>query len=217
MPRDRPEADVEALSSSLLFDALHKFDDNAITLTTDGEHLMAKTLIEVRKQIADLKAIEDQLRKAEAEGVISRIREAIAVYGLTKQDLFGAGGSSGRSTSKAKNGRASSVMYSDGSGNTWSGRGRRPGWIAQALQAGKSLEDFSGTPSDAPAAGSTPPPAAPAKRKSKDVAGKSKAASAKKVAIKFRSGENTWSGRGSQPKWLKAALAEGRALSDFAV
>ena len=27
----------------------------------------------------------------------------------------------------------------------------------------------------------------------------------------------TWSGRGLQPKWLKAALASGRKLSDFAV
>ena len=40
-----------------------------------------------------------------------------------------------------------------------------------------------------------------------------------KVAAKFRNtatGE-TWSGRGLQPKWLKAALATGRKISDFAV
>ena len=40
-----------------------------------------------------------------------------------------------------------------------------------------------------------------------------------KVAAKYRdntTGE-TWSGRGLQPKWLKAALANGRQLSDFAV
>lgn len=41
----------------------------------------------------------------------------------------------------------------------------------------------------------------------------------KKVAAKYRdaaTGE-TWSGRGLQPKWLKAALGAGRKLSDFAV
>ena len=41
----------------------------------------------------------------------------------------------------------------------------------------------------------------------------------RKVAIKFRNkatGES-WSGRGLQPKWLKAALAAGRKLEDFAV
>lgn len=40
-----------------------------------------------------------------------------------------------------------------------------------------------------------------------------------KVAPKFRNqatGE-TWSGRGLQPRWLKAALAAGKKLSDFAV
>lgn len=40
-----------------------------------------------------------------------------------------------------------------------------------------------------------------------------------KVAAKFRNkatGE-TWSGRGLQPRWLKAALATGKSISDFAV
>ena len=49
-------------------------------------------------------------------------------------------------------------------------------------------------------------------------AGQSKAP-AKKVAAKYRStstGES-WSGRGLQPRWLKAALASGKKLSDFAV
>ena len=40
-----------------------------------------------------------------------------------------------------------------------------------------------------------------------------------KVAPKYRNqatGE-TWSGRGLQPRWLKAALASGKKLTDFAV
>lgn len=40
-----------------------------------------------------------------------------------------------------------------------------------------------------------------------------------KVAPKFRDAVtgDTWSGRGLQPKWLKAALASGRKIEDFAV
>ena len=40
-----------------------------------------------------------------------------------------------------------------------------------------------------------------------------------KVAIKYRNTAtgDTWSGRGLQPKWLKAALAAGRKVEDFAV
>lgn len=40
-----------------------------------------------------------------------------------------------------------------------------------------------------------------------------------KVPAKYRNAATgeTWSGRGLQPKWLKAALASGAKLQDFAV
>jgi DNA-binding protein H-NS len=40
-----------------------------------------------------------------------------------------------------------------------------------------------------------------------------------KVAAKYRNAATgeTWSGRGLQPKWLKAALASGRKLEEFTV
>lgn len=48
---------------------------------------------------------------------------------------------------------------------------------------------------------------------------KAKAAGAGKVAVKYRNAAtgDTWTGRGLQPKWLKAQLASGKQLSDFAV
>lgn len=39
-----------------------------------------------------------------------------------------------------------------------------------------------------------------------------------KVTAKYRGPDGeTWSGRGLRPRWLKAALAAGRKLEDFAV
>ena len=40
-----------------------------------------------------------------------------------------------------------------------------------------------------------------------------------KVAAKYRNASTgeSWSGRGLQPRWLKAALASGRKLADFAL
>ncbi|HJV61166.1 MAG TPA: H-NS histone family protein [Albitalea sp.] len=40
-----------------------------------------------------------------------------------------------------------------------------------------------------------------------------------KVAVKYRNAAtgDTWSGRGLQPKWLKAALAAGRKIEEFSV
>jgi len=46
-----------------------------------------------------------------------------------------------------------------------------------------------------------------------------KAKTGAKVAAKYRNtttGE-TWSGRGLQPRWLKAALANGKKIEDFSV
>jgi DNA-binding protein H-NS len=48
---------------------------------------------------------------------------------------------------------------------------------------------------------------------------KARTTSGGKVAAKYRNkatGE-TWSGRGLQPRWLKAALASGKKIADFAV
>ncbi len=48
---------------------------------------------------------------------------------------------------------------------------------------------------------------------------KAKGGTGKKVAAKYRNSATgeSWSGRGLQPKWLKAALGSGRKLSDFAI
>ena len=43
------------------------------------------------------------------------------------------------------------------------------------------------------------------------------AAKGKPVAIKYRDGDNTWTGRGNKPRWLVARLEEGKQLADFAV
>ncbi len=59
------------------------------------------------------------------------------------------------------------------------------------------------------------PKAAPAKKPGRKAAAPR---SAGKVAVKYRDGDgNTWTGRGLQPRWLKAALAAGRKLDDFRV
>ena len=34
------------------------------------------------------------------------------------------------------------VRYRDAQGNTWSGKGRKPGWVAEAEAAGVDLEQF---------------------------------------------------------------------------
>jgi DNA-binding protein H-NS len=56
-----------------------------------------------------------------------------------------------------------------------------------------------------------------------DIAGKTavarKKAPASKVAPKYRNADtgDTWTGRGLQPKWLRAALEKGARLDDFRI
>ena len=115
---------------------------------------MAKTLEQINKQIASLSKQADELKKREVADVIKRIKEAIAVYGLTAYDL-GFRKKPGRQKAaegvepqvKAKSGRGkpgskAPVKYRDQSGNTWSGRGLQPRWLKAALQGGKKLDDF---------------------------------------------------------------------------
>jgi DNA-binding protein H-NS len=49
--------------------------------------------------------------------------------------------------------------------------------------------------------------------------GKNGSTKGAKVAPKYRNSAtgDTWSGRGLQPKWLKAALASGKKIDDFAI
>ena len=112
---------------------------------------MSKTYLQVLKQIDSLKAEAERLRRQEVEGVITRIREAVAHYGLTAADLgLGSGrdkaparpaGKPGRPKKKAVV-RKVAPKYRDEQGNTWAGRGKRPVWLRDALAAGRKLEEF---------------------------------------------------------------------------
>ncbi len=122
---------------------------------------MTKSYTQLVKQIETLKLEAERARRKEMDGVIGRIRDAINVYGLTAKDLglTGAGAGSGKAGATAaepatviKRRRrrgsgpapkpAREVKFSNGSGGTWGGRGKRPQWLRDALGQGKSLADF---------------------------------------------------------------------------
>ena len=90
---------------------------------------------ELKAQIARLQAQADEARRTELGNVIEEIRGKIAEYGLTAQDLgFAVAARRGRPPKKAP----LPPRYQDPkSGNTWSGRGKPPKWIA-----GKNRERF---------------------------------------------------------------------------
>lgn len=111
---------------------------------------MTKTYAQIVKQIEGLKQDAEKLRRKEISGVVGRIREAIDAYGLTAADLGLAGKAKSAAKTAApakKRGRkaakpARAVKFSNGSGGTWGGLGKRPQWLRDALAGGKTLADF---------------------------------------------------------------------------
>jgi DNA-binding protein H-NS len=166
-----------------------------------GFRSMTQSYKQIQKQIETLQRQAEKLRKQEIDGVIARIKVAIAHYGLTAQQL-GLGAAAGGVKAKAKAAKAvptRSAKYSDGQGNTWSGIGKRPYWLRDALDAGRTLEEF--------ATGSLSP--APKSAKSK-TSKKRKS----KVVYRDQAG-HTWSGMGPRPRWLKEALDAGKTLEEM--
>ena len=100
---------------------------------------MAKTYADIQKEIESLQKAAETLRQKEVAGVIDRIKTAIATYQLTARDLGLTGRAAAPAPKRAKAKRATKAArgagFRDDAGNTWSGRGRRPGWINAALAA----------------------------------------------------------------------------------
>lgn len=98
------------------------------------------TYQEIVQKISELQKQAEEIKAREQATVIADIREKIEQYGLTAEDLgFGGKAAAGKKTTAA---RKVPVRYRDSAGNTWTGRGKRPGWLTQALASGKAMEDF---------------------------------------------------------------------------
>lgn len=118
---------------------------------------MTKSYAQIVKQIEVLKQDAERARRKEVQGVVGRIKEAIAAYDLTAADLglepkartAKAGkpvSSSAKRASRSNGAKAKTpavVKFRDAvSGGTWGGRGKRPQWLRDALSNGKTLADF---------------------------------------------------------------------------
>lgn len=112
---------------------------------------MGKSYNEILNQIEVLKQEAARLHDAEVKGVVTRIKEAIATYGLTASDLgFGAKKAATTTPPSKRSKRSTKVRstqkiapkYRDEAGNTWTGRGLKPRWLTAALASGRKIEEF---------------------------------------------------------------------------
>ena len=92
---------------------------------------------EVKNQLA--KAEEDERRQA-----FEAIVEAAKKVGLAPKDLLRRYGQDGGGAAPAAPKEAAAAAYRNpaNAAETWTGRGRKPRWVIEWLDAGKSLEDL---------------------------------------------------------------------------
>lgn len=110
------------------------------------------TYQELIAQKAELDRLQAELEKQIAEtlrneraSVINQIKSLMAEHGITAADL--ASGKPGRppkiGIAEPGTTRKVAAKYRDpDTGETWSGRGLKPKWLAAAIENGRSLADF---------------------------------------------------------------------------
>jgi len=173
-----------------------------------------RTFVQIQQQIAELQEQAASLRAKEKSGAIAQVKEVIAAFDITAQELFGRAARAGRT---AKTPKAGGAKYGDGQGNTWGGRGPRPQWLREQLESGRALEEF--LLNGAGAKASKPPKAASA-RKAATKSPRSRQAVKRggKNPVRYADGlGSVWSGKGRRPGWLNDAIESGKRLEEFAV
>lgn len=100
------------------------------------------TYAEIQAQILRLQQEAETLRKNELTAIIEDVKAKVAQFGLTARDLgLDTAARRGRKA-KGRGDGANNVRFVGPQGQTWSGFGRQPQWLRDALAAGKRKEDF---------------------------------------------------------------------------
>ncbi|RDW13617.1 H-NS histone family protein [Paracoccus thiocyanatus] len=93
--------------------------------------------------LAELKQLEKNVAKAIASFEDRRKAEArAAAEAVAKEHGFSLGELAEMSPVQKRAAAAPKYRHPENPEITWSGRGRKPGWIVEGLEAGKSLDDF---------------------------------------------------------------------------
>ena len=88
-----------------------------------------KTYKELQAQIKELQIEAEKAHRAEVASVIAEIKEKMQEYGITEADLAGRGAAKSGKTAKAS-GTVKPKFRNPATGETWTGRGKPPKWIA---------------------------------------------------------------------------------------
>lgn len=96
------------------------------------------TYREIQSQIEHLQAEAERIRREEKAGVVTQIKTLMHEHGISVADLEGRGA---KRLSTAGT-RVAPKYRNKTTGDTWTGRGKQPRWLAQQLSQGHKIEEF---------------------------------------------------------------------------
>ena len=123
-------------------------------------------LVKLRQQIADMEKQAVQLQKQNRPAVLAQLREQMAAYGITAEELSRPAPKARPQAPPAKpvnpvKGKkpvvSSPAKYRGPQGQSWTGRGTAPRWLNDLVAEGKTREDFLIRNDDAAASSSATP------------------------------------------------------------
>ncbi|MDH0313281.1 H-NS family nucleoid-associated regulatory protein [Klebsiella pasteurii] len=125
--------------------------NNIRTLRTQARETDLATLEEMLEKfsavVEDRREEESSVRKEQEErqAKLEAFRQKLLEDGIDPSELLAVVSSSHTKAKSTRAPRPAKYKYTDENGNeqTWTGQGRTPKAIAAAIEAGKTLEDFS--------------------------------------------------------------------------
>ena len=106
-------------------------------------NLDALSVPKLNQLIEDAKATLDGKKQGARTQLIEEMREKAAQLGLDLADLLDKPGPrTNVRKPRSDAGKAVAAKYRSPEGETWTGRGRMPRWLTDALHHGKAKEDF---------------------------------------------------------------------------
>ncbi|MCJ0764313.1 H-NS family nucleoid-associated regulatory protein [Variovorax terrae] len=102
------------------------------------------TYLELKAQADALYQQAEELRDKERSQAIADIREKMANFEITLKELGldGKRASAKPAASAVKTRKPVAIKYRGPAGQTWTGRGQKPVWLAELIKQGRKPEEF---------------------------------------------------------------------------
>ena len=108
-------------------------------------------LVKLRQQISEMEKQAAELQKKNRPAVLAELREQMAAYGITAEELSRPASKArpkappAKAASPAKGKKpvvSSPAKYRGPEGQEWTGRGTAPKWLNDLVAGGKTRDDF---------------------------------------------------------------------------